>query len=66
MARHHDFSKKTADDYSFEAEEISKIEDVKSLISKSNTSKRAVKEKEHKLERLIENTKRLIQKKVAL
>ena len=56
--------KKTADEYSFEAEEKTKIKDVKSLILKSNALKRAVKEKEDKLESLIENKKRL--KKEAL
>ena len=45
IARHHDFSKKNADQHSFEAEEKTKIGDVKSLISKSNALKRAVKEK---------------------
>ena len=38
-ARHHDFSKKTADEYSFEAEEKAKIEDLKSLILKPNALK---------------------------
>ena len=58
--------KKTADQYSFEAEEKTNIEDVKSLISKSNALKHSVKAKEDKLESLIENKKGLIQKKEAL
>ena len=44
-ARHYDFSKKTAVEYSFEAEEKIKIEDVKSLTLKSSALKCTVKEK---------------------
>ena len=44
-ARHHDFSKKTAVEYSFEAEEKIKIEDVKSLTLKSSALKCTIKEK---------------------
>lgn len=44
-ARHHDFFKKTAVEYSFEAEEKIKIEDVKRLTLKSSALKCTVKEK---------------------
>ena len=63
IARHRDFYEKTADEHSFEAEEKIKIEDTKSLISKSNTLKPALKKKEDKLESLSENKKGLSKKK---
>ena len=52
--------KKVADEYSFEAEEKTKIEDVKSLILQSNGLTYSVMEKEGKLKSFIENKKMLI------
>ena len=52
--------KKVADEYSFEAEEKTKIEDVKSLILQSNALTYSVMKKEGKLKSFIENKKMLI------
>ena len=60
---HHNFSAKIADEYTFEAEEKTKKEDFKNSILKSNALKRAVKEKEDKLESSIENWKKSLSKR---
>ena len=52
--------KKVADEYSFEAEEKTKIEDVKSLILQSNALTYSLMEKQGKLKSFTENKKMLI------
>ena len=52
--------KKVADEYSFEAEEKTKIEDVKSLILQPNALTYSLMEKQGKLKSFTENKKMLI------
>ena len=55
--------KQDADKYSFEAEQISKLEDVKFVLSKSNALKRAAIEKQENLDQMLAKKKILLRKK---